>query len=187
MIKVNLLREQSVHVSSKDTTSSSTGSGYIFLAIFVVAAAVMGGWWYYIAKDITTLTASRDKLRVEDLRLQGLKKQISEFENLKRQGQGRIDVIEKLKEYQTGPVLLLNYVVQSIPANSSLWLTLLDQKGDTIHITGYTLRNESIPDFMSNLAATNFFKSVDLELLEDTKDAAKFSLVCVGATKLSTE
>ena len=147
----------------------------------------MGGWWYYINRDINSLTASRDKLRVEDARLQGLKKQISEFENLKRQGQSRIDVIEKLKEYQTGPVLLLNHVIQSIPANSSLWLTLLDQKGDTIHITGYTLRNESIPDFMSNLTATNFFKSVDLELLEDTKDAAKFSLVCVGATKLSTE
>jgi Tfp pilus assembly protein PilN len=83
--------------------------------------------------------------------------------------------------------MLLNHVIQSIPPNSSIWLTLLDQKGDNIHITGYTLRSESIPDFMSNLAATNFFKSVDLELMEDTKEAAKFSLVCMGATKLSTD
>jgi Tfp pilus assembly protein PilN len=187
MIKVNLLREQSAHDRPKEITYSNAGTALAFLAIFAVVAGAVGGWWYYVAKDIKALTASRDKLRIEDTRLQGLKKQISEFENLKSQGQSRIDVIEKLKEYQTGPVLLLNHVIQSIPPNSSIWLTLLDQKGDKVHITGYTLRNESIPDFMSNLAATNFFKSVDLELLEDTKDAAKFSLVCVGATRLSAE
>jgi type IV pilus assembly protein PilN len=187
MIKVNLLREQTVHVHKTETIYSNAGTALIFGAIFAIVAGAVGGWWYYIAKDIKTLTASRDELRIEDARLQGLKKQISEFENLKSQGQSRIDVIEKLKEYQTGPVLLLNHVIQSIPVNSSMWLTLLDQKGDSIHITGYTLHNESIPDFMSNLAATNFFKSVDLELLEDTKEAAKFSLVCVGATKLSSE
>jgi Tfp pilus assembly protein PilN len=187
MIKVNLLREQTAHVHQKEVTYSNMGTTLIFLAIFAVVAGIVGGWWHYIAKDIKTLTASRDKLRIEDAQLQELKNQISEFENLKRQGQSRIDVIEKLKEYQTGPVMLLNHVIQSIPPNSSIWLTLLDQKGDSIHITGYTLHNESIPDFMSNLAATNFFKSVDLELLEDTKDAAKFSLVCVGATTLSAE
>ena len=187
MIKVNLLREQTVHVHKTETTYSNAVTVLVFLAIFVVVAAAVGGWWYYIAKDIKTLTASRDELRIEDARLKELQKQISEYENLKRQGQSRIDVIEKLKEYQTGPVLLLNHVIQSIPVNSSIWLTLLDQKGDSIHITGYTLHNESIPDFMINLAATNFFKSVDLELFEDTAEAAKFSLICVGATKLSTE
>ena len=37
MIKVNLLREQNVHVHDKETTPSSGGSGLIFLAMFVIA------------------------------------------------------------------------------------------------------------------------------------------------------
>jgi Tfp pilus assembly protein PilN len=187
MIKVNLLREQTVHVHKTEVKSSNAVTALALLALFIVAAGGVGGWWYYIARETRTLTESRDKLRIENARLQGLRKQISEYEKLKRLGQSRIDVIEKLKEYQTGPVLLLNHVIQSIPRDSSMWLTLLDQKGDRIHITGYTLRNEAIPDFMSNLSATGFFKSVDLELLEDTKEAARFSLICVGASKLSTE
>jgi Tfp pilus assembly protein PilN len=187
MIKVNLLREQTVHLQKTEVKSSAVGTGLAILALFIIAAGGIGGWWYYISMHIGTLTETRDRLRIEDDRLQGLRKQITEYEKLKRLGQNRIDVIEKLKEYQIGPVLLLNHVIQSIPPDSSMWLTLLDQRGDRIHIIGYTLRNEAIPDFMSNLSATGFFKSVDLELLEDTKEAARFSLICVGAGKMSTE
>jgi Tfp pilus assembly protein PilN len=82
----------------------------------------------------------------------------------------------------------LNHIVHSIPTGSALWLTSLDQKGDQIRISGLTVRGETIPDFMSNLSATGFFKTVDLELYEDQqKDAAKFTLVCVCARKSVTE
>jgi Tfp pilus assembly protein PilN len=101
--------------------------------------------------------------------------------------QGRIEVIEKLKEFQTGPVQLLNHVIQCIPRDGTLWLSILDQKGDRIQIKGSTLRNEAIPDFMTNLTTTGFFKSVDLESIEGDKEASKFSLICVTTKKLPSE
>jgi Tfp pilus assembly protein PilN len=147
-----------------------------------------GGGWYYLHSQIGNLTGSRDKLRVENTRLQELRKQIDEYEKMKRERQSRIDIIEQLKVNQTGPVLLLNHVIQSIPTNAALWLTSLDQKGDQIRISGFTLRGESIPDFMSNLSATGFFRTVDLELYEDQlKEAAKFTLLCVSERKTRTE
>jgi len=51
------------------------------------------------------------------------------------------------------------------------------------------VRGEAVPDFMSNLAATGFFRTVDLELYEDQQkgEAAKFVLVCITNTKAPTE
>jgi Tfp pilus assembly protein PilN len=188
MIKVNLLREQTPRKSKKAmVTPTISATGLIFAAMFLVVAGCMGAWWYYLNREVNSLTETRGILQLENERLKGIKRQIDQYDKDKRLLSSRIETIEKLKEYQTGPVLLLNHVIQSIPRNSSMWLTLLDQKGDRIQIVGYTLRNESIPDFMSNLSATGFFKTVDLELIEETKEAAKFSLICVGLSKLSTE
>ncbi len=183
MIKVNLLRDQSAKklTRRKGAFSTFTRLGFMMAAGLIILLAGMGSWWYYLDKEISQLTENRQRLRIEFARLQSLKKQIVEFENLKKLQESRIQVIEQLKNAQTGPVLLLNHVIQSIPRDSGIWLTSLDQKGDRIVIVGYTKRAEYVPDFMTNLSATRFFKSVDLEIIVDEKDASRFSLVCMAA------
>ncbi len=185
MIRVNLLRDQSGKKPPRKKGAFPTFSriGFLMAAALVVIVAGLGAWWYSVAHEITQLTETRDRLRLENTRLQGLKKQIVEFEKLKKLQESRIQVIEQLKEAQTGPVLLLNYVIQSIPRESGIWLTSLDQKGDRVNITGYTKRAEYIPDFMTNLSATRFFKNVDLDIILDDREASKFSLICTTARK----
>ena len=100
------------------------------------------------------------------------------WRKLKRLRQSRLEIVEKLKEAQTGPVLLLNHVIRSCRATQSLWLTLLDHKADRVQIKGHATRRESIPDFMSNLSQSGYFPTVDLELIEVDENAARFSLVC---------
>ncbi len=191
MIKVNLLRDQAARVTRQVVAPPVSHSGPLVLAGILVLAAALAAWWYTTNRDITRLTETRERLRIEDKRLQALKKEITEFENVKRLLESRIEVIGKLKEAQTGPVQLLNHVIQSIPRDSNLWLTLLDQKGERIQIVGYSQRSETIPDFMINLAAGGVFKSVDLEVLqvekEKEREASKFSLICTGARKVPTE
>ncbi len=153
------------------------------VAGLVLLVAGLGAWWYSLNREIAQLTDDRNRLRAEFLRLQSLKRQIAEFEQLKKLQESRIQVIEQLKEAQTGPVSLLNSVIQSIPSNSGIWLTALDQKGERVAIVGYTKRPEYIPDFMTNLSSTKFFKSVDLEIIQDEREASKFSLICVAARK----
>lgn len=189
MIKVNLLRDHTVSSRKTSVTPSVSRMGLVLLAIFLVLVGGLGAYWYSVSREIASLTQTRKRLREENNRLQSLKKEIDKYQQLKQLQQSRIEVIEKLKEFQTGPVNLLNHLIQSMPRDSSLWLTLLDQKGERIVIRGYALRNEAIADFMSNLAATGFFRSVDLELLENDKDkeASKFSLICMGPRKLPAE
>jgi Tfp pilus assembly protein PilN len=147
----------------------------------------MGAWTISIQHKITTGIEKRRVLRVEEARLETLKKEIEKYEKLKQLRQNRIDIIENLKENQKGPVLLLNTVIQSIPKDGVLWLTSVSQKSDHIKIIGFTQHPESIPDFMNNLAAHGIFQSVDLELIERQKEATKFSLICISITKPQAE
>jgi Tfp pilus assembly protein PilN len=187
MIKVNLLKDQTAQVRKTFVKPTVSRIGLIFCAVFLLAAAAMGTWSFYVHQQIQTGNEKVKKLRVEEARLQDLKKEIDKYEKMKQLRQSRIDVIEKLKENQTGPVLLLNSVIQSIPRDGVLWLTALTQKSDKIKIVGFTQHTEVIPDFMSNLTASGVFKSVDLELIDSQKEASKFSLICTSITKPQAE
>ncbi|MBM3791329.1 MAG: hypothetical protein FJW35_13420 [Acidobacteria bacterium] len=189
MIKVNLLK---THTGPKSSPAlPKKPAPYAALALLVIILLPVAGlaaWWFTLNGQIGSLTSHRDELRVENQRLEALKKQLDEYEKKKKERQSRIQVIERLKTNQTGPVLLLSHVIHSIPVNSVLWLTELEQQGDRIRIEGQTTRGESIPDFMSGLTATGFFKTVDLELYEDQdKGAAKFRLVCMTANRAPSE
>ncbi len=189
MIKVNLLKDQTVKTRHKPVAPATSPLGWLLLAVLIVVLSSIGGTWYYLKGQISELTNTRQRLAAENVRLQGLRKQIDNFEKMKAERQGRIDLINQLKANQTGPVMLLNSVIRSIPPGSVLWLTSIEQKGSQVRITGFTQRGETIPDLLSNLAATGYFKTVDLELYEDQqKDAAaKFTLVCVSVPKKATE
>ena len=187
MIKVNLLKDQTIRVRKTFVKPNVSRTGLVFLAIFLLATGAMGAWSFYVHQQVKTGTEKRKQLRIEEARLQTLKKEIQKFEKMKQLRQSRIDVIEKLKEDQTGPVLLLNTVIQSIPRDGDLWLTSLSQKADSIKIVGYTQRTEVIPDLMSNLATSGFFESVDLEEIESQKDASRFSLFCKSIKKPQAE
>ncbi len=187
MIKVNLLRDQTARVRKTFVKPSVSRTGLIISAIAILAIVGMGGWYIYLDRQVSQAKAKVEDLRREEQRLKELKDKIAEFEKLKEQRQNRIDVIEKLKRDQTGPVLLLNTVIQSIPTDGVLWLTSLAQKSDRITIVGYTQHTELIPDLMSNLTASGIFESVDLELMESQKEASKFSLICTSKTKPQAE
>jgi len=187
MIKVNLLRDRTARVRRAVVAPSFSRMGFLLAALFLIFIVVMWAWWHSLGTQIRELTESRDRLRIENTRLQALRKEITEYEKMKQLQESRIQVIEDLKNNQTGPVRLLNSVIRSVPQSSSLWLTDLDQKGDHIQIKGYTLHGEAIPDIMTELAATGYFKSVDLELLEQEKEGMRFSLICISKQKVVTE
>jgi Tfp pilus assembly protein PilN len=188
MIKVNLLKDKTVPSRIVTIKPQATPLGWVILAVMVCVA---GGLWsarYYMQQKVEDLTGTRNRLNLENIRKQDLRKQIDKYEKMRQESRSRIEIIEQLKTKQTGPVILLNQIIQSIPTSASVWLTGLEEKGDQVRITGFTVRGETIPDFMSNLSASGFFKTVDLELYEDQqKEAAKFTLVCVSAPRKRTE
>jgi len=189
MIKVNLLRDQTAHLRKPTVAIKPEVSrtGLIVFAIMGVTLLSLGSYWYYLDGQIKRLTETRNTLKAENERLQALKKEVEKFERLKKLRQMRIETIEKLKDSQTGPVLLLNHVIQSVPRERALWLTSVDQRGDRVQVVGFAFASETIPDFMTNLSRSGFFNSVDLESMEEEKDATHFSLTCATKKKVTTE
>jgi Tfp pilus assembly protein PilN len=187
MIKVNLLKDQSAQTHKTFAKPTVSRIGLIFCAFFVLVTAAMGAWTISVRHQVQKGIEKRDVLRIEEARLQNLKRELDKYEKLKQLRQSRIDIIENLKENQKGPVLLLNHVIQSVPPDRVLWLTSVVQTTDQIRIVGFTQHPEVIPDFMSNLAASGSFQSVDLELVERQKEASKFSLICISITKPQAE
>jgi len=182
MIKVNLLRDptaRSHRTFVKKPIVSRTGPALV--AFIVLVAAGIGSWYYYVHTQKKKLTEKKIVLIHQEESLNELREKLVEYEKIKLDKQKRIDVIEELKERQTGPVLLMNHLIASIPRNRLLWLTSVNQKEDRVQIIGYAQQIEAIPDFMTNLANNNFFQSVDLETIESDSDASKFSLLCTSA------
>ncbi len=187
MIKVNLLRDHTSRSRKTYIKPTVSRTGLIFAAIALLAAAIMVAWTLGLRQQIQTSTAKRSKLQTEEARLQALNKEAEKFDRLKILRKSRIDAIEKLKASQTGPVLLLNNIIQSIPRDGLLWLTSLTQNGENVKIAGATQQTEVIPDFISNLMLCGMFQSVDLEMIESQKEASKFSIVCITGKKSAAE
>ncbi|MEJ2110686.1 MAG: PilN domain-containing protein [Acidobacteriota bacterium] len=181
MIKVNLLRDPTIRSHRTFVKPKVSKTGPVLVAFIVLVAGGMGAWYYYINTQKNRLTERKHELIIQETRLNDLKKELAEYEEIKLQKQKRIDVIEELKDRQTGPVLLLNHVLASIPQDRLLWLTTLNQKDDRVQIVGYSQKIEAIPDFMTNLSKDGFFQSVDLETIESNDESSKFSLLCTSA------
>ena len=177
MIKVNLLRDQTVRTKRAVAMPEVSRTGLMLTAGFVLLAGGLGGSWYYLDRQVEILTSRRVQLE----------KQSADLEQLKKLRQSRIEVIERLKEYQTGPVRLLNHVIHALPREGTIWLTILNQTGDRVQIGGYAARSEAIPGFLSSLSGSGMFKTVDLELIEEEKAGARFALLCTLLRKAPTE
>jgi Tfp pilus assembly protein PilN len=187
MIKVNLLKDQTVRVQKSFTKPKVTRLGLVYIAVFLIAAAAMGTWYLYVERQIVSQTQIRDKLRQDEANLRKLNTQVAKYEKLTQQRQSRIDLIEKLKENQNGPVLLLNTIIQGIPQNGDFRLTELEQKAEKVKIDGITHKPEAIPELMAKLMTSGIFASVDLEVMERQEDVSKFSLICINAQKTKAE
>jgi Tfp pilus assembly protein PilN len=187
MIKVNLLKDQTVRVRKSFAKPNVSRIGLVYFAIFLVIAGVMTAWYFYLDHEITVQTARQVQLRKDEARLQRLKAEVEKYEKLKQLRQSRIDLIEKLKENQNGPVLLLSTIIQDIPQNGKFWLTNLEQKAGNVQLTGMTRSPDAIPELLKNLTSSGIFSSVDLDVIERQDEDSRFSIICTSKKNSKTE
>ena len=94
----------------------------------------VGGWYWNVTSTRASLQVTVDQLQQESERLQEITLQVQAFEDRKRSLEERIDIIERLKSNQKGPVELMNVVIGSVPNNPpGLWLTSLGPAREPPH------------------------------------------------------
>ncbi len=185
MIRVNLTGAERAAQKRKVSTPSAPGAvqAYLFLALFGGGAALLCAalWWYESAKirDLDGRILVAEKRQKE---LQAIKVQVDALEAKRATFQKKVDLIERLKAEQTGPVHMLDEISKSLP--DFVWLTAMDQTGATVKFTGESSGLTSVADFIAALERSGWFPNVDLSSSVETNNIITYVLT---ATFLNPE
>jgi len=153
------------------------------LAAMIAVAILNGGYWFVLDKqkrDIATqmAVAERKNRELSDVKARYMERQ-REAENYKR----RVDVIDQLRAGQSGPVVLMNTVGDTVNKTEAVWLNTMKDQGSAIDLEGYALSSDAVATLIANLQKTGLFKTVEIK--ETAQDASikemqafLFTLIC---------
>jgi len=160
MIRINLLSVERERVRRRP--AFQLGQRLTVACSLLLLATALGiGWWYWsIGNQSARLDEEIAAAQRETQVLRALIQQVEEFEQRRSQLQERVALIEQLRRGQSEPVHLLDQISRSLP--DMLWLTEIKQQGNMLVITGRCTAMTAVSDFATNLAASGYFKAVEL-------------------------
>jgi len=182
MIRVNLLAPERPAGTKKKAAAAVGGGGapggfqaYLLLTLFVGGAAFLCafGWWYQTSQ-IRRLDQDIAGLRKREQDLKAIKVQVDQFQAKKTQLENKVNLIEKLKAEQKGPVHMLDEISKALP--DFVWLTDMDQSGVGVKFKGQSNSLTAVADFISNLQRSGWFPQVDLAGSQEDKSIVTFDL-----------
>jgi Tfp pilus assembly protein PilN len=192
MIKINLLdtakgkgKRASVSMPSMPTMEmGDMGSPKLKVLVVMVLVGLLNlGYWYrldHMQKEIA------DKMKVAEQKnreLADVKARYMERQNQANAYKRRVDVIDQLRQNQTGPVNLLAMLGETVNNTEAIWLSKMDDSGAQVSLEGTALSTDAVANLIANLQKTGFFKNVEIKETfqdEQVKDmqAFQFTLTC---------
>jgi type IV pilus assembly protein PilN len=186
MIRVNLLAADRPTKKKKAAgggggggggTSSSPGSiqAFLLLGLFTMGTVVLCAalWWWQSAK-LKKLDAEIAQAQQRQRELQAIKAQVDALEKKRETFQRKVDLIERLKAEQSGPVHMLDEVSKALP--DFVWLSGMEQTGAAIRFNGQSSGLTSVADFISALQRTGWFPQVDLVSTTEASNIITYGL-----------
>jgi type IV pilus assembly protein PilN len=168
MIRINLLTAE--RPTSKKKTPSAPGAlqAYLFLVLFGGGALLAcAGLWFLKNSAIADLDSKISAGKKRQAELQAIKVQVDQFLARKRILDAKVKLIEELKSQQSGPVHMLDEISKALP--DFVWLTSLEQSGNSIRFAGESNGLTSVADFISNLQRSGWFPPEKVELVSSTE------------------
>lgn len=191
MIKINLL-ENSKGKSKRGGGGPSMPSMEMgdmgspklkILAVLVIAGLFNLGYWYRLDHQAKAIAehmkvAEQKNRELADVKARFLERQ-TQANNYKR----RVDVIDGLRQSQTGPVNLMAMLGETVNNTEAVWLSKMDDTGPQVNLEGTALSTDAVANLIANLQKTGFFRNVEIkETFQDDsiKDmqAFQFTLTC---------
>ncbi|MGD0600279.1 MAG: PilN domain-containing protein [Terriglobales bacterium] len=193
MIRINLLGspkpkgKKNVAVSMPSMDLGNLGGPLVQVAaVLLIAGAVNGGYWYTLdrekkAIEVQSRLAEQKNRELADIKVRYMERQ-RQAELYKR----RVDVIDQLRNNQTGPVALLSMIADTVNRTEAVWLNSMQDQGANVAIDGTALSSDAVANLISNLQKTGFFRNIEIrESYQDEgiKDmqAFQFTLTCEKA------
>ena len=164
MIRVNLL---GIRKTERVRAPSVSVEGAKLTVVFVIVLALAVGvllWDYWrISTKASELAVRMAAAQKEKAELADVKREVEQLKRNKQELERQIQIIEALKEGQTGPVNLLNTLVNTVELSEHLWLTNFLSKDRTVSMDGFADSVNTVADFIGNLKSSGRFKSVEIQ------------------------
>lgn len=187
MIRINLLGVPKAKRGKRAAVPAMAGEGPSMMAVGLVVVLLVlvgnGGYWFMLNREATGIAGKMREAEAENRRLAQVKVRFEERDKQRESYQKRLEVIDKLKQAQSGPVNLLTMIGDTVNATDAVWLNKMNDDGNNISIEGTALSNHAVANLLQNLKKTGFFKNVEIKesYQDDTvKDmqAFTFTIVC---------
>lgn len=129
--------------------------------IMVIAGLVIGilaaaGYWFWNKRELTQRQEVADQRTVEAQKLEGIIKEVEDYQKRKDSLQQRIDLINQLKQNQKGPVRIMDQISRDLP--DLVWLDTMDIGGGKVTIGGRGLNPNAIALFIENIKNDPYFE-----------------------------
>ena len=193
MIRINLLGspkpkgKKNVAVSMPSMDMGNLGGPLVQVAaVLLIAGALNAGYWFTLDREkksleVQTRLAEQKNRELADIKVRYMERQ-RQAEVYKR----RVDVIDQLRNNQTGPVSLLSMIADTVNGTEAVWLNSMQDQGASVAIDGTALSSDAVANLISNLQKTGFFRNIEIkesfqdEAIKDMQ-AFQFTLTCEKA------
>jgi len=193
MIRINLLgqprpkNKRAAASAAAVMEMGEVGSPKLKLLVVVLLVGVFNlTYWYRLDKEKQSIAtkmqvALRRNAELADVKARYMERQ-KQAETYKR----RVDVIDKLRASQSGPVNLLNTIGDTINGTEAVWLNTMKDQGSSVDIEGMALSADAVASLILNLQKTGYFKNIEIKetFQDDTfkeMQAFQFTLTCEKA------
>lgn len=157
MIRINLLESERAAASKpKAAAGGAAGGGLSGIGPYIplvgalgVALLGCGYFWMAMTSSIDDTNARIVVAKAEVAKLQVEQAKKEELERKRKSFQDQVNLIERLKAEQGGPVHMLDEISKALP--DFVWLTRMTQTGGTVTIAGEASNNNAVADFLANL------------------------------------
>ncbi len=192
MIRINLLGVPKAK-SKKGTAFAlpsmdlNVGSPLIQVAaVLIIAGALNAGYWYQLDREKKVIADQLQRAEIKNRELADIKARYLERQRQADSYKRRVDVIDQLRNNQTGPVSLLAMIGDTVNNTEAVWLNSMQDQGANVAIDGTALSSDAVANLISNLQRTGFFRNVEIKESyqdETVKDmqAFQFTLTCEKA------
>jgi type IV pilus assembly protein PilN len=156
MIRINLLPAEEAQAAAGRRQELFTG---VLAVLSVVLIMTLAHMWQWVR--LAEATRELNRLTQELVALQGPYATVQKIEAQKRELREKLKVIGELETKRRGPVRALEDLSSATP--DKLWLTEFADTGGTLKISGLGVDEQTVADFMRRLAASPYFRAVDLD------------------------
>ncbi len=183
MLKINLLPIRQLKKRAK-AKKHLFGMLLAFL-ITLMALALVG---VLQAKNISMLETSIADIKKETATYTPTLNKIAKLKKDRIELDRKTGIINQLKSDSSLTVRVLDEIANRVDKNR-IWLQSLNQQSGSLRLTGVALDNQTVAQFMDNLKASPFVKSVTLTnsslKVVSGRNLKAFSLTCAVAQPIS--